>query len=139
MRLRLLFAAASVMAVPLVPGTADAAWSKTCMGHSADVIGTNASETFGAGESLDRNRDGVVAIVALGGNDSFYNGVDSGTFVNVFFCGGDGKDEAFGWFRGFNGQSGKDKAVVTECRLKGYVPALKSVENVTNSPCGDTP
>lgn len=109
------------------------------MGYEADVVGTSASESFGASESLDRNDDGVVAIVALGGDDSFYNSVDSGSFVNAFFCGGDGKDQAFGWFRGFNGQSGKDKAVVTECRLKGYTPVLKSVERVTDSPCGDTP
>lgn len=126
---------ALIAIVPLVPTTAEAAWSRTCMGYEADVVGTNAAESFGASESRDRNNDGVVAIVGRGGNDAFYNSVDSGTFVHVFFCGGDGKDQAFGWFRGFNGQSGKDKAVVTDCRLKGYTPILKSVETKTTSPC----
>jgi hypothetical protein len=125
-RFRYLVTASAVVAtaVTVAPGTAYAAWSKTCLGEKADVVGTSGADSLGP---QDTNGDGKYVVLGMGGNDVFWHSFDSGSPSEVYFCGGDGRDTVNGWVRGFNGGSGKDRANLYEC----IDPVLKSVERRT--------
>lgn len=58
MRLRITLLLAALVAVPLFPNPAGATWTTSCLGHPADVIGTDADEFFTPGLSDDHNEDG---------------------------------------------------------------------------------
>jgi hypothetical protein len=137
--------------VPLMPGTAGATWTQSCMGYEADITGTAGPDLFNVVGTDDVNGDGIVTYLGLAGDDIFNNGgsdmfnnTEPGNHpaqvVNVYFCGGDGQDQAYGWFLGFNGMSGKDSAIITQCRVVGDLePITKSVERRVYTGCGSGP
>jgi hypothetical protein len=110
-----------------------------CFGYPADVIGTSGDDSYHADADGDINDDNVVAIVGLGGDDTYGNGdIDSGTWKDVVFCGGDGEDRATGWVWSYDGGAGQDSAKLTACRLGGHEPELVNVEEIeAESTCPD--
>ena len=122
---------------PLIPGTAHAgSWSKTCLGYKADVVGTSKADVL---RPRDTNGDLKWVVLGMGGDDTFENvGLDSGSPMHVYFCGGDGRDTVNGYVRGFNGQSGRDTANLYDCMTDRAL--LKSVERTTVAyECGQMP
>jgi hypothetical protein len=111
----------------------------SCFGYPADVIGTSGDDSYYADADGDINDDHMVAIVGLGGDDTYANGdIDSGTWKDIVFCGGDGEDRATGWIWSFDGGPGQDSAQLTACRLGGHEPELVSVEDIeAESDCPD--
>jgi hypothetical protein len=90
----------AAIVVPWSP--AGAAKVPKCLGHRADIVGTEGDDVF-----TEIPSNGPTVIVGLGGNDTVLNSYDSGT-GDVYFCGGDGNDFAHGLINRFNGGRGKD-------------------------------
>jgi hypothetical protein len=108
-----------------------------CFGRAPDYIGTDGDDRWGNVED-DINGDGYVTIYGGGGNDHWDSGsIDSGTFIDTWFCGGPGDDTADGWLEAIDGGDGNDVFTPTDCGTSWRYPTIVNVE-VTN-PASECP
>jgi hypothetical protein len=107
-----------------------------CFGREDDLVGTDGDDNLPNADD-DRNGDGEVTIVGLGGNDCWGSGdIDSGTFTHTWFCGGDGADRASRWMLGFDGGPGDDVLTPSACGRPAEVVAVETVNPARACPPG---
>jgi hypothetical protein len=111
--------------LPWSPAGAAPAHKLRCFGREANVVGTSGDDVF----QLRDHVGGPLVVVGLGGSDELIAPWASAK-VEVYYCGGSGKDGARGNVNGMNGGGGKDWA-----RFQCVPSRLKSVERWWNEDC----
>jgi hypothetical protein len=101
-----------------------------CFGRIPDHIGSARDDRWG-NEDDDVNGDGYVTIYGGDGSDYWSSrDIDSGTFIDTWFCGGPGDDSASGWLEAIDGGDGNDRFSPSACGTSWRHPTIVNVEVV---------